>query len=68
MKSVDGIYFIEKEKGVSTIREIKVESDGHINPVEWPKGFFEDSLRESLALATEQIRNKSKAKTTIKKK
>ena len=41
------IYFVEKENGVSNIREIKLETDGHINPVEWPKGFFEDTLRES---------------------
>lgn len=61
------IYFIEKDKGVSTIREIKVESDGHINPIEWPKGFFEDTLRESLALATEQIRNKRNTKPAPKK-
>ena len=56
------IYFVEKEKGVSSIKEIKIETDGHINPVEWPKGFFEDTLRESLALATEQMKNKKQPK------
>ena len=62
------IYFIEKESGVSTIKEIKIETDGHINPVEWPKGFFEDTLRESLALATEQIKNRPKSTTKTKTK
>ena len=61
LKSDDiAIYFVEKNEGVSTIKEVKVEEDGHINPVEWPKDFFEDSLRESFALATEQIKQKKK--------
>lgn len=64
LKSDDlAIYFIEKSDGVSTIKEIKVEEDGHINPIEWPKGFFEDSLRESLALASEQIKQRKKSIT-----
>lgn len=62
------IYFIEKDNGVSTIKEIKIETDGHINPVEWPKGFFEDTLRESLALATEQIKNRPKPTPKTKTK
>ncbi len=51
------LYFIEKENGISTIKEIPIETDGNINPMEWPKGFFEDTLRESIALATVQLKN-----------
>ena len=48
------IYFVEKDNSVSKIREIKVHSNGHIVPIDWPKDFFQDSLKESLALATAQ--------------
>jgi predicted ATPase len=54
------VYFIEKESGVSSLREIKMENDGHIDSIEWPKGFFEDSLKASLALATEQLKKSKK--------
>ena len=49
------LYFIDKENGSSTIREINIENDGHIKTNEWPKGFFEDSMYESMALATKQF-------------
>ncbi|MBL7841888.1 MAG: DUF3696 domain-containing protein [Cyclobacteriaceae bacterium] len=63
LKSKDvAIYFIEKEKGNSVIKRLNIEEDGHISNNEWPKDFFEDSLRESLALATAQIKRKSKSK------
>jgi hypothetical protein len=48
------LYFVEKESGVSTIRKIPVEADGGIEAGSWPKGFFGDGLRESLALASAQ--------------
>jgi predicted ATPase len=54
------IYFIEKQHGISTIREIKIENDGAILTKEWPKGFFEETLRESLALASDQAKNRKK--------
>ena len=50
------IYFVEKSAGISTIRPIPLEENGHIPSDVWPKGFFEETLRESLALATEQTR------------
>jgi predicted ATPase len=56
------IYFIEKTKDTSTIKEISIEKDGHIDPIKWPKGFFEESLKESLALATQQLKNKPMTK------
>lgn len=67
LKSEDiAIYFIEKESGTSTIKPIKIENDGHINNNEWSKDFFEDSLRESLALATAQIKMMKKTKSKKK--
>jgi len=51
------IYFVDKVNNESKVREIEIEADGHVNPSEWPSGFFEESLRDSLALATEQLKN-----------
>ncbi len=48
------LYFVESDKGDSTIRKIDISPDGHIEPSEWPEGFFEDSLREALDLAVTQ--------------
>lgn len=49
-----GLYFVEKDKGVSSIREIPIQANGGIDRQSWPSGFFEDGLREALALATAQ--------------
>jgi predicted ATPase len=54
------IYFVEKTKGVSKIRHMSLERNGHIPYETWPKGFFEDTLGESLALAAAQSRKSSK--------
>jgi predicted ATPase len=54
------LYFVEKKNGASVIREIKIEENGHIKKDEWPEGFFEETLRESLALAAEQSKNKKR--------
>lgn len=48
------VYFVERTDDSSEIRSIPLESDGHISSETWPKGFFEDSLQESLALARAQ--------------
>jgi len=48
------LYFVEKVDGVSSIRNIPIEGNGHIPENSWPRGFFEDTLGESLALATAQ--------------
>jgi hypothetical protein len=48
---------VKKEDGVSNIKEVKIQMDGHIKDEDWPKDFFEDSLRESLGLATEQYKS-----------
>lgn len=48
------LYFVEKSGDTSSIRPIPLQSNGHIVPQVWPEGFFEETLRESLALVTEQ--------------
>jgi predicted ATPase len=51
------IYFVKKEDGISNIKEVKIQKDGHINNEDWPNDFFEESLKESLGLATEQYKS-----------
>lgn len=53
-----GLYFVERNQGVSSIKVIPLEEDGHIESNNWPKGFFEDSLTESINLVRNQINNK----------
>jgi predicted ATPase len=55
------IYFVEKDKTTSVIREIPIEVDGHIDNSSWPSGFFEESLKDAFALSSAQIqRSKQK--------
>lgn len=53
------LYFVEREGDESRVREVSIEKSGHIP--DWPKGFFSESLRESLALAAAQDRRKPNA-------
>jgi hypothetical protein len=53
------LYFVEREGDESRVREVSIEKNGHIP--DWPKGFFSESLRESLALAAAQDRRKPNA-------
>ena len=48
------LYFVEKNDDRSTIQRVAIGPNGHIAPETWPKGFFGDTLRESLALAAAQ--------------
>ncbi len=50
-----GLYFVEKFGDKSKPREIPIGSGGHIESDEWPRGFFEDSVGESLRLASLQM-------------
>lgn len=50
-----GLYFVERQGGVSFIREIPIEGDGQILVDAWPEDFFADSIRESLNLANSQM-------------
>ncbi|HEY6281327.1 MAG TPA: DUF3696 domain-containing protein [Burkholderiales bacterium] len=56
-----GIYFVEKRDNESIIRNIAVDSLGHIEKQDWPKGFFADSLHESFGLAEAQLHAKAKS-------
>jgi predicted ATPase len=50
------IYYIEKKDGCSVVRQIDMRDNGNVPSSDWPKGFFEDTLHESLALAQAQAR------------
>ncbi len=61
------LYFVEMNNGVSTVRNISLQRNGHIPNETWPKGFFEDSLRESIALATAQSERRRELEARGKK-
>jgi predicted ATPase len=48
------LYYVERDKDKSLIREIPIKDNGHVEIKEWPRGFFQDSLRESIGLASAQ--------------
>jgi predicted ATPase len=48
------LMFVEKTSGESTIKEIPIQPNGNIERQAWPTGFFEEGLREALALAAAQ--------------
>jgi predicted ATPase len=51
------LYFVEKAgDGSSMVRQVPIDTIGGISSESWPKGFFEDSLQQSLALAEAQAR------------
>lgn len=48
------LYFVGRERGVSTVQRVPIDSDGHIDPKRWPAGFFEEAFREAVGLAEAQ--------------
>lgn len=48
------VYFVENDKDGSSVRSIALEDNGNIPSESWPRGFFAETLQESLALATAQ--------------
>jgi hypothetical protein len=62
-----GLYFVEQMDGQSKIREIGIDQAGYIDPKVWPREFFADSLRESMALAQEQSRARRRAQRAAQK-
>jgi hypothetical protein len=50
------LYYVEQNNGESSVRSVPIEENGWIDPSMWPRGFFEDSLQEALALAQAQSR------------
>lgn len=49
-----GLYFVERAGDTSSVREVPIENNGHISAEAWPKGFFGETLQESMALALAQ--------------
>jgi hypothetical protein len=49
------LYYVEKNLDTSSVREVPIDSKGHIKPNDWPKQFFDEALRESVDLASEQV-------------
>lgn len=45
------LFYVEKPGATSSLREIPIAKDGHIEPDKWPVGFFEDALSDALRLA-----------------
>ena len=52
------ILFVEKQNGVSTTRRLDLKYDGHFD--DWPKGFLDQTYRESLSFALASARAKGK--------
>lgn len=50
------LYFVERSRGRSTVREVPIRPNGHIEPTTWPSDFFKEPLKDSLALAAAQGR------------
>jgi predicted ATPase len=48
------VYYVESDNKKSTVKSVPLEQDGSIDLNKWPRGFFGDSLQESLALARAQ--------------
>ncbi len=49
------LYYVEKEEERSLIRKIFIKENGHIDSADWPKGFFDETLRGALELAGAQV-------------
>ena len=49
-----GLYFVERNQGISKLKEIKIGKNGQIKDDVWPSGFFDDTVTESLRLAAAQ--------------
>lgn len=52
------LYYVEREGDKSSLREVPVAGNGHIDADSWPKDFFGDTLEESMALVRAQAARK----------
>ena len=55
------VIFVERDDARSTWRPIPVDPIGHIPATEWPRGFFQEQLSESLLLASAQRQSKGQS-------
>lgn len=53
------IYFVEGVPGGTALRRIELGELGEIDRSDWPDGFFEGQLKDSFALAAEQVRKRA---------
>ena len=44
------IIYVEKGEAESTVRELKLNEDGHFDDDDWPKGFFDQAYQDAMAL------------------
>jgi predicted ATPase len=51
------LIFIEPPGTEKSIKNIKIEKNGHISSENWPNDFFDDSIKESFNLAFEQSKD-----------
>jgi len=56
------LYFLRNDGGLSEVAPVPISDDGRIRPADWPRGFFQESTKEALALATEQAKRRSSAR------
>ena len=49
------VFFVDNVRGVTRLQEIPVSQTGKIDRGDWPRGFFEDQLKDSLKLAKAQV-------------
>ena len=49
-----GLYFVEKRRGRSEVHRVPIQQNGHIDPAEWPEGFFAEPLHDAVALVESQ--------------
>jgi predicted ATPase len=58
------VYFVERDEQKSTIREISLNENGGIAGKQWPRGFFDDALKESMALAKAQATRNAEGRSS----
>ena len=52
------LYYVDMNNGISKVRPINIDSIGNIRRQDWPQDFFMESVKETLSLATAQMRAK----------
>nr|WP_239028578.1 DUF3696 domain-containing protein [Pseudonocardia acidicola] len=55
------LYFFDNRDGATVSERIPISDDGGIERESWPAGFFEEQLRDSMALALAQSRGAADA-------
>lgn len=48
------LYYVERTGNECSARPVEVQASGHIEKDQWPTGFFDQSLKEAIALASAQ--------------